>query len=455
MADHTAFPPDREAILRFEAGYVRSATRASTDAAPDNRGNMRLTRLARLVIGTSVLACCAAIPAAASASVQISAGADGGDYIISVIGDEGSQNLDVTSTPTAISFEGNGEVTSAGAGCTGTNPVTCTIPGGDWSVVFTEVALGASADLFDASALDDDAGLFLDAGDGADDVIGSDFADYLVLGTGADFVSSLDGDDIVNVKDGASDGPPISCGAGSDLVIRDMNENYGGSSSCENGSPVLTSPGVTIAGDPRPGKSVQLEGTGTYNFFSFNGYLKVDWFTCATTDRQGCGPHTVLDAWMAYSPSPADVGRYLYATLTTGLTAYSYLGPLDSRDSPPVQILPAVAQKPTNVFSLGSFKTGKRGTLTVQVPGAGRLTAEPATGSSAAKRKKKKALVSTTSKTTAAAGSVSLPIKLTSAGKKKLKSKGKLRVKIKVSFTPNGGTKASKTTSVTFKLRKK
>lgn len=406
---------------------------------------MSFKRLARMAVGTSIVACCAVIPAAASAAVQVSAGADGGDYLVAATGDGGSQNLDVTATPTAISFAGNGETMTAGTGCTGTGPVTCTIPGGDWSVVFTEVTLGGGVDQFDASALNQDAGLFVDAGDGADDIVGSDLPDYLVAGSGVDTVSSLGGDDIIDVKDGAVDGP-LDCGAGTDLVIWDLNETLGGVSGCERGSPVLSG-AATILGDPRVGSPVEVGGYSTYQYFSFSGFLTVDWYTCATLSGQGCGPRTVLDARLAYRPSAAELGRYLFANVATGLNAYSYLGALDSRQTAPVQVLPALSQTlPNTGFTVGSFKSGTTGSLTVNVPGPGRLTAAP---TAAAKK-----LVATTKKTTTTAGAVKLPIKLTSAGKKKLKSKGKLKVKVKVSFTPTTGATTSKTVSVTFKKKK-
>jgi serralysin len=110
---------------------------------------------------------------------------------------------------------------------------------------------------------------------------------------------------------------------------------------------------------------------------------------------------------------------------------------------------------PSNLFSFGAFKNGK---LTVVVPGPGTVVAQDAGAASATtarKRKKRKALVKTVRKTATKAGKVVLKIKPSKAGKKVLRHKHKLRVKLRVTFTPTGGKPASHTKTVTLKLAKR
>lgn len=423
---------------------------------------MRLTRLARLVIGTSVLACCAAIPAAASASVQISAGADGGDYIISVIGDEGSQNLDVTSTPTNISFaSGNAEAMTAGTGCSGTGPVTCTIPSGDWSVVFTEVSLSGSGDTFNASALAADAGLLVEGGDGNDNLTGSNFGDYIVGDDGVDQFSGLGGDDIVDIKDEVEDSATGDCGSGNnDLLIFDYAELFTIWSGCEAFSPVIQPLGIT--GTPRVGNTVSISGGGFYGSSgSATAVPSRQWFTCATADQQGCGAPTTSSS---YSPSATEVGRFLFARASASLVEFPFLGALDIRDSAPVQIIAArttstPAPRPPALV-IGAFKSGRTGFLAVTSYYQSRITVGPAATGTAAAKRKKKPLVATTSKLVPARSTVQIPVRLTSEGKKRLQKRGKLKVKLLIASRPGDAPLTMKpafsaTTTVTFKATKK
>jgi hypothetical protein len=97
---------------------------------------------------------------------------------------------------------------------------------------------------------------------------------------------------------------------------------------------------------------------------------------------------------------------------------------------------------PNNVATPGAAKPqGQAIALKVTVPGAGSLLA---TG---------KNMVSAKG-TAKAAGTVTLKLKLNSAGKKQLKKKGKVKVKVKIVFTPTGGTPGTTTKSVTFKKKK-
>lgn len=121
---------------------------------------------------------------------------------------------------------------------------------------------------------------------------------------------------------------------------------------------------------------------------------------------------------------------------------------------------------PSNVFTVGSsitFGANGTATVTVVVPGPGVLTASDGSAgtasvraSAAAKKKaKKKALIATTKVIAKQAGKVKITIKPTAAGKKVLRRKGKLRVKVRLTFTPTGGAPRSQVKSVTLKVKKK
>jgi hypothetical protein len=105
---------------------------------------------------------------------------------------------------------------------------------------------------------------------------------------------------------------------------------------------------------------------------------------------------------------------------------------------------------PSNAITRGKLTLNKSkgtGKLAINVPGPGTLTA-------VGKGKTKK--VKGTNLTVTAAGTVQLPLKPTSSGRKILNAQGKLKTRIDVTFTPTGGTAATQTYKVTLKktLRK-
>jgi hypothetical protein len=131
----------------------------------------------------------------------------------------------------------------------------------------------------------------------------------------------------------------------------------------------------------------------------------------------------------------------------------------DSTGTPSVTLTyttTAAAAPVSNVFEFGKLKYGNgSATLKVRVPGPGELSAEDdATSRKASVAAGKKALIKKVKVTVAKAGTVTIKIKPTSAGKAMLKKKGKVRVKVKVAFAPTGGTPASKTIKVTLKLKR-
>jgi hypothetical protein len=95
----------------------------------------------------------------------------------------------------------------------------------------------------------------------------------------------------------------------------------------------------------------------------------------------------------------------------------------------------------------------------VTVPGPGAVSARDATtGSksrllSSAKKKKNQPRIKPVKVTATKAGIVRLKLQLTKAGTKILKQKGKLKVPVRITFTPSGGTPKSMTVTVTFKGR--
>jgi hypothetical protein len=105
---------------------------------------------------------------------------------------------------------------------------------------------------------------------------------------------------------------------------------------------------------------------------------------------------------------------------------------------------------PSNVVALGKPALNKKkGTakLPVTVPGPGTLTI--ADVKTTKNRVKAKTLTAT------AAGTLNLPVKPTSSARKTLKEKGKLKLKVAVTFTPTGGFAAAVTRKLTLKLAPK
>jgi hypothetical protein len=112
---------------------------------------------------------------------------------------------------------------------------------------------------------------------------------------------------------------------------------------------------------------------------------------------------------------------------------------------------PPTPPPPSNLFTKGKLTLNKKngtGFLSVNVPDAGALTATDvhskiAIGSVVgAKAKPQPVFVKTAAVNGAAAGTLKVPIKPTAAAKKILAKKGKLSVRLKLTFVPTGGTAA-------------
>jgi DNA-binding beta-propeller fold protein YncE len=101
----------------------------------------------------------------------------------------------------------------------------------------------------------------------------------------------------------------------------------------------------------------------------------------------------------------------------------------------------AIVQAPSNAFTIAKVSVkGSTATLSITVPGPGKLRASAANSTSA-------------SKTVSRASTVKLTVHLSKAGKKALaRAHGKkLTVALRVTFTPTGGAPASKKPNITFK----
>jgi hypothetical protein len=113
---------------------------------------------------------------------------------------------------------------------------------------------------------------------------------------------------------------------------------------------------------------------------------------------------------------------------------------------------------PSNAFKKGKLKLNRsNGTGTVTVPGAGVLKANDAASSkkATASKKGKRKLVKPAILKPTAAGKVKVPRKPTGAGKKMLREKGKLKIRVSLSFTPTGGLAGNQTFEGTLKLNLK
>lgn len=110
---------------------------------------------------------------------------------------------------------------------------------------------------------------------------------------------------------------------------------------------------------------------------------------------------------------------------------------------------PPVTQAPSNVFTIASGRvSGTNLVLSVQVPGAGSVRAV-----ATAKSKGKTIRVGTVTARATAAGTVRVTVKASAAVKKLLK-KSSVKVTVAVTYTPTGGTAATKSKSLTLKKTK-
>jgi hypothetical protein len=120
----------------------------------------------------------------------------------------------------------------------------------------------------------------------------------------------------------------------------------------------------------------------------------------------------------------------------------------------------AVDALPSNAFSFGRTRVLADGSaqLELRVPGPGALSGEDAAGgrkARAARRKKRRSAMIKRVRTRAAkAGTVTLTLRPTAAAQRLLRRGRAVPVKVKVAFTPTGGSRATKTTRITLRKTK-
>lgn len=121
---------------------------------------------------------------------------------------------------------------------------------------------------------------------------------------------------------------------------------------------------------------------------------------------------------------------------------------------------PPPVAKPSNVFSVPrtaiSSKAGTA-TLSIRLPGAGRLVLEATAKVKVKVRGKTRTRtirVGKITRTVSKAGLVKLTLKPSSAARSVLKRAGKLKVSVKLTYTPKGGTARSTKKTITLRLKK-
>ncbi|MBA3747039.1 MAG: hypothetical protein H0W96_06040 [Solirubrobacterales bacterium] len=123
--------------------------------------------------------------------------------------------------------------------------------------------------------------------------------------------------------------------------------------------------------------------------------------------------------------------------------------------------MPPAAVVPSNVFTITTIKTTSTRTaaslkLSIQVPGAGSLSAVATSSYKLRRRGKptrtvKVKIGSVTGKATAA-GAVQVTIKVSAAGMRALRRAKRLVIVTKVTFTPTGGTARTLSKNATLKV---
>ena len=187
------------------------------------------------------------------------------------------------------------------------------------------------------------------------------------------------------------------------------------------------------------------------------------------TEAEEAKARTVKDYWESVLSSGTQLGLAPadYAELPANLLAISRAGiegvdwgpgvgppPPDNEDKDDKKAggntTPTV--KPSNVFSLLrksiSSKTGGA-TISVKLPGAGKLEMD-----ATAKVGKKTIKVAHAVLNANQAGTFNVPLRPSGTAKKALRAKGKLPVKLELTFTPTGGDANDSTSSLVLKMKK-
>jgi ELWxxDGT repeat protein len=155
------------------------------------------------------------------------------------------------------------------------------------------------------------------------------------------------------------------------------------------------------------------------------------------------------------NPLPSNYGPYNF----TDINGTRFFAANDGNGYELWKTVPASPAGPaapiSNQFSVAGKKGNKKkGTVqyTFNLPGGGVLSEKQAGNLSAEAVASKGSVIKPTSVSAAGAGPVKITIKPNKAGKSILAQKGKLRVSVKFTFTPTGGSPGSQTLKVLLKL---
>ena len=200
----------------------------------------------------------------------------------------------------------------------------------------------------------------------------------------------------------------------------------------------LTAPDTTITSGPANGSTITT-GTAT---FAFSG-------TPGDTAKLQCS----LDgAAYADCTSPHTFTPLANGSHTVGFRAIDAVGNIDATPATRTFTVNTNAvAPPVNTFTApkGGKANKKKATLALKVtlPGPGVLGLKP----------EGKSPVKTAKVTATKAGPVTITVKLTKAGLKKIKAKsnGKLKVKVALTFTPTGGSPNTQATAYKLTFKKK
>ncbi|MGH2906707.1 MAG: hypothetical protein ACRDKI_08040 [Solirubrobacterales bacterium] len=207
---------------------------------------------------------------------------------------------------------------------------------------------------------------------------------------------------------------------------------------------LITAPGdfaLLVGGSTATVFNIQAAGQWSTGDATGTGYQNGSPIYTATGPITS-GAHQLFLSAFDVSDHEADTGASL-ANLVVGTTAGGICGALVYNNS----------------FSFKPKSGTGSAAVNVTVPNPGSVTVYDANGpkvklASVSKKKKKVALIKKRTLKATAPGVVKLPIKLTSAGKRALKAKGKLKVNIAIAYKPTGGTLRTKYTKVTIKAKK-
>jgi hypothetical protein len=252
---------------------------------------------------------------------------------------------------------------------------------------------GAGADTISAG----DGSDTIDGGADGDVLSGEGDGDGITGGSGADTVNGGAGADTVFVRDAEADN--VSCGSESDSVTADLIDAVG--ADCESVDKPPAPPADPPADEPPAGDPPADDPPAG--------------------DPAGSDPSGSDPAGTGTLPEP-----------------------------------PPASNPPSNSFRLGRITGLRRGfaRIAVIVPGPGRVVARartrlPGASTAAALKLFRFRAVRVTA---TRAGRVFLTIRPRGSAKQALSETGRLRITVKVTFTPDGGSPASRTTKVTLKL---